>query len=174
MADPLLKTDATKDNLIEQVQDLQERMDQLERFALTEEVMTAENYGWVSSAWQKDPLRLGYSGTVSETLSDTALSSGSNNINGTAVPAGEIHVITNVSCAYLGTVSGVRLLPAVYVNSEVVYIDEHNSITSGQNYQTQGYFVLAPGDYIRLQIEGATATDDGYLKFSGFRVDIDQ
>ncbi len=45
MADPLLRADASKDNLIVQIQDLQERMDELERFALTSQSVLANKIG---------------------------------------------------------------------------------------------------------------------------------
>ena len=41
MADPLLQADASKDNFIEQLQDLQERLAELERFALTSQDIVA-------------------------------------------------------------------------------------------------------------------------------------
>ena len=45
VADPLLQADASKDNLIEQIQDLQERIDELERFALTSKNILASKIG---------------------------------------------------------------------------------------------------------------------------------
>ena len=45
MIDELLKADATKDNLIDQIQDLQERLAELERFALTSQNILANKIG---------------------------------------------------------------------------------------------------------------------------------
>lgn len=45
MADPLLKADALKDNPAEQIQDLQERLAELERFALTSQNILANKIG---------------------------------------------------------------------------------------------------------------------------------
>ena len=41
MPDELLKVDSTKDNLIEQIRDLREKIDELERFALTSQDIVA-------------------------------------------------------------------------------------------------------------------------------------
>ena len=41
MIDKLLKVDSTKDNVVDQIQDLQERMAELERFALTSQDIVA-------------------------------------------------------------------------------------------------------------------------------------
>ncbi len=48
----------------------------------------ARNYGWISANWQKDPLRIGYSGQVVQNASNTNLPAGTSNLNLAAVPAG--------------------------------------------------------------------------------------
>ena len=134
----------------------------------------ARNYGLVGGAFQKDPIRIGYSSTVAEALSDTNLGAGPNNLDSTPVPEGEIHIMTNLAFQYAGTITGVSLMPSVILNSGVYPADYKTPVVSGAWYIVQGWWVLRKDDWVRLNIVGATATDDANLRITGFRVDIDQ
>ncbi len=134
----------------------------------------ARNKGWVSAAWQKDPLRIGYSGVIRGFFSNTALAAGTNNIDGTAVPAGEIWRLDNISVSYIGTVTNVRLY-AILLSSAVEYLlYEQQPPVSIQEYDRQGNWILEPGEKIRLKVVGATLNDDAFLQYVGMRIDIDQ
>lgn len=132
------------------------------------------NKGWISSAWQKDPIRFGPSGIITEAINNTTLSAGSNTLASTAVPSGELHVITNLAVMYSGTVSGVTMTIQMNHDGSGYQIFYQNSITSGQYYDKQGWWVLDASDNIQLIINSATLNDDAYLRLIGFRIDIDQ
>jgi hypothetical protein len=133
-----------------------------------------ESLGYISGAWQKNPLAFGLSAAVYRTWSSTTLAAGDNTLNDSAVPAGEVWVITNMAARYVGTFATVHLR-LVIVNGGVGYVQfeidpPHNDHIEGQ----QGWWVLFPGDNLRLFITGATLNDDAFAYATGFRVDIDQ
>jgi hypothetical protein len=138
------------------------------------EELLGMNKGWIGGAWQKDPLRLGFSAQRLINASDTALGAGANDVDSGSVAAGELWVITNIAVRYAGTVAGVVLTPGFYDGSNLFPVGEERSITSGQWYAYQGEWILVEDDVLRLQVAGATLNDDAYIRASGFRVDIDQ
>ena len=154
---------------LEKLNELERRINHLERL----EHNMANNHGYIGGAWQKDPIRLGFSAQRLINQVNTNLGDGTNNLDSASAAAGEIWVITNVAVRYLGTVAGVVLKPGLFDGTNNYYFNYHASITSGYWYTTQGEWILKEDDVIRLAIEGATATDDAYLRGSGFRVDID-
>lgn len=140
---------------------------------LAAETIGAQSYGWISSAWQKDPLRIGLSGRVAETWSNSALSAGTNNVDDGAVPSGEYWVVTNFAWAYVGTVP-TAIRRGILVSSSPYWLDEVTSIASNIRNGLQGYWVLSPGDTLRVTVLGATLNDSLSAFALGFRVDIDQ
>lgn len=153
-----------------QINQLKDRLDELER----QEYAMAQNHGWVGAAWQKDPIRFGYSELITEGVDNTSLAAGSNNLDTGTVPAGEIWVITNIAIRYDGTVSSVSLTVALIIDTVLMGIFGQKPPVSTVWYDRQGWWVLDAGDYIRLEVGGATMNDDAYLRVVGFRVDIDQ
>jgi hypothetical protein len=135
-------------------------------------LVQARAYGRIGGAWQKQPLLFGYSATVLETWSDDNLASGSNTVDSPVVPAGEIWVITNLSMRYVGT-------PPTYIEMRLrsgtsdYPLFRQLAPTTAQTHDRQGWWVMAPGDLLRVGISGATAGDDLYASATGFRVDID-
>lgn len=140
---------------------------------LAGETIGAQSYGWISSAWQKDPLRIGLSGVIRRSANNTNLSAGANNVDDTAVPAGEYWVIDNFSLLYIGTVPTL-ILWAIVSSAAQYVLSEVQSPTASHWYGLQGRWVLGPGDQLRARVIGATLGDDLYLNAVGFRVDIDQ
>lgn len=139
---------------------------------LLEDMMA--NKGWFNSAWQKDPLRFGYSGLIYESIADTNLGAGTVSVDSAAVSPGEIWVITNIAVSYEGTVATVEMQMQIDHNGTRHTVAEFGSITSGLFYDRQGFWVLDTSDFVRLSITNATATDDGFLRIIGYRVDHDQ
>ena len=133
-----------------------------------------KSFGWVNGAWQKNPLMFGYSGTAKNEVNDTALAAGNNNLDGAAVPAGEIWVITNVAFRYNGTVTGVTLTANAQMDGTAYQIFGQNPPVSNVWYDRQTYVVLNEGDYIWLSITGATLNDDAHLRMFGFKVEVAQ
>src|SRR5512139_2034280 len=112
----------------------------------------ARNLGWVSATWQKDPMRFGYSGQVVEAVVDNNLDAGDNTVLSTSVPAGEVHVITNIGITYAGTVAGVALAVLMNLSGVASRLFGQAPPVSVQLYDRQGWWVLAPGSYIYLAI----------------------
>lgn len=133
----------------------------------------ARNYGLVSGAFQKDPIRFGYSGVVARFWSNTNLAAGTNDVDDSAVPAGEIWIITSFAFNYIGT-SPAQCRRTLVIGGTVYRIDTVQTPTSNVIYGLQSWWVLEPGNYLRVSTTGATATDDLYCYATGFQVDIDQ
>ncbi|NIP56244.1 MAG: hypothetical protein GWN77_09460 [Gammaproteobacteria bacterium] len=131
------------------------------------------NKGWISSAWQKDPLRLGYSGKIDEQVSDTSAAAGNNTLSGTDVPSGEIWVIDTVSAVNVNT-DPTKI--SIYINTTTGNVTLAEGWTPGINHFViaLGQFVLHEGDSIDAVFTGCTLNDDIYLRYNGYRVDIDQ
>lgn len=129
--------------------------------------------GWINAAWQKQPLIFGYSGDILRLASNTNLAAGTNQVNDSAVPAGEIWVVTSLSMAYVGTVpTSIRLS---IVAATVAYrLFQQNAPVSDMAYDRQGYWIMQEGDNLRCTVLGATAGDDLFFWVNGFRLDIDQ
>lgn len=160
------------ENLVElqrQINKLKKRVNDLE----TMENGMAHTYGYVGGAWQKDPLRLGYSAQVARTISNTSLAAGATTVDDTAVPVGEIWEMHVIAIQYTGTVSGVVIQALVVNGTTSQPVLEQRAITSGQWYIWTGKLIMKEGDYLRLAISGATLNDDGSLRAMGMRVDID-
>jgi len=154
------------EELQRQIYKIKRKVNDLERL----EHAMAQNHGWIGAAWQKDPIRLGYSGTVRNSVSDTALAAGTNTLDSGAVPAGEIWIITNITVKMAsGTINWLE----VYMSGTTHSIF-YQAPTTGIPYSRQGYWIMEPGDYMRLLILNATLNDDAYMSLIGHRVDIDQ
>ena len=156
-------------DITEQLRTLEKRVAFLERL----ENAMAQNHGYIGGAWQKDPIRLGYSDVVRRAWSDTNLSAGANSEDDTAVPAGEIWVITNIAAAYVGTMTNVTLKFIVYSSATEYRLCEFTGLTSGVWASWQGEIVLEPGELLRVGVANATSGDDLYAAAVGWRVDID-
>lgn len=139
---------------------------------LTSPAIQANSHGYISGAWKKNPIQFGYSDTIQRTMSHTNLSAGSGTLADSAVPAGEIWVITTISFTYIGTVTGVRLRPDIVAGGVGCPLLEQEIAMSGKFYGFQGWWVLEEDDYLQLSISNATAGDDVYYFAIGFKVDI--
>lgn len=111
---------------------------------------------------------IGYGGLIGENLSDTSLDAGTNSLIGTAVPAGEVHVVTQVAVLYTGTVPTKVLIAPVGTPGTPVYLEQW-SPASGQWYYSSINVLLQEGDYIGCTVTGATAGDDLFFRYSGYK-----
>lgn len=128
-------------------------------------------WGWDGSAWRKLPLLWGFGGVVEEKVQDTGLDAGDNNLGGAAVPAGEIWVVTSASCLYVGTAPDKMRIYAVGLASALPLLEE-TSVVSDVFCSWSGTAVLQEDDYVRLWVKGATAGDDAYLYYAGYKMKI--
>jgi hypothetical protein len=128
-------------------------------------------WGWDGSQWRKLTLQFGYTGIYVSQVVNTNLAAGTNNLSDTAVPAGEIHVITNILIRYVGT-PPTQIAARIVSGAVIVDLFVVRSPVSAVSYDRQGWWVLGPGDVLRLSITGATATDDALIDIAGFRMTI--
>lgn len=134
--------------------------------------LTVGLHGRISSAWQKLSMLWGFSDYLSEGLVDTNLSAGFNALDGTVVPSGEVWVITTGAIMYVGTSpTAIQIVPDV--NSVACPCLYQASPTSAIWYCVNGTFILAEGDKFRARVDGATAGDDLYLRYNGYKMEVD-
>jgi len=129
-------------------------------------------WGFDGNVWRKLQLLFGFGGIVEEALADTNLDAGTNYLNGAAVPAGEIWVVQNITVRYLGTAPSQML---VIVNGLASGLSLLNVANPSQDfwYTWQGSCILQEGDYVRLIVYGATAGDEVYFRYAGYRMEIE-
>lgn len=126
---------------------------------------------WDGSEWRRQPLLFGFSEVAGESLSDTNIGAGTNNLDGAAVAAGEVMVVQQVSCRYDGTVPSSMLVIPSGTPSAVVVLFE-TTIVSASWYLASCFLVLEAGDFMRVTVHGATAGDDLYFRYAGFKMSI--
>ena len=130
-------------------------------------------HGWIGGAWKKAPIPFGISGSVYRFWMNTALAAGNVVVDDTAVPAGEVWVITRIGKRYDGT-SPTNFNSAVISGAISATVSEQFAPVSAQWYFDTLNLVLFPGDILRVGIVGATLNDDLYASAAGYRIDIDQ
>lgn len=132
----------------------------------------ARSYGFYSNAWQKDPLRLGYSGRGSEEQFKLNATAGFDVLTGSAVPPGEIWLVNAVSANDLNTALASIGLVAKIAGIDV-YLANIKPVGAGIPIAWSGQVVLAQGDTLSGAYFGTVLNDDLYLDYAYVRVDID-
>lgn len=133
----------------------------------------AQSYGYISSAWQKNPITFGYSSILIKQFVDNAPSGGSPGLTGDTVPAGEIWVITNALIRGIFT-SAVSIRFLIYDNSVGAVSWVVANPGSLIHYDRQGYWVLPPGGSARMDLLTSVGATQLIMWISGFIIDIDQ
>lgn len=131
------------------------------------------NRGWISGAWQKDPLRLGYSGKEEEELTIGSASTGTNTMTGTAVPAGEIWILEAVAAVDLTNAPARIMIGAIMGGLATRFHRDENPV-AGVDSGWTGQVLLEPGDQVSVQFHGVTSGDSLRARYSARRIDIDQ
>lgn len=130
-------------------------------------------HGWYSSAWQKAPIPFGVSDSLAEFYSDTNLASGSVNITGDTVPAGELWVVTRSGMRYDGT-SPTEILSILDGSALSFIYDQQLSPVTNTWYYCTVQLIALPGENLRWRVNGATAGDVGRFTYGGYKIDLDQ
>jgi len=130
-------------------------------------------HGWIGGAWQKNPLQMGYSGQIAERVVEANGTGGSVALNGSAVPAGEIWVVTNIAARDVNTNPAAMLFQFV-VGGGGMGVAAQAAPGANVSKGFQGTWILKAGDNVRVTMTGTALNDDLYLWFTGWRVDIDQ
>jgi len=114
----------------------------------------------------------GYADVLLSAKSEINLAAGANDLSLAAVPAGKVHVYTNIAITYFGTVAAVVLAVQIVDGVSTYTLFMQNPPVTGVSYDRQGTWVLEAGQHLNLHITGATAGDDAYLEAAGFVVDL--
>lgn len=131
------------------------------------------SHGLIGGAWQKNPLLLGYSGDQSELVFDNNATAGTNSLNGTVVPAGEIWVVQAIQARDKDNAIDVIKLIASVNGVDVIVAQLVNPAADLSCFYA-GALVLSEGDKVWTQLKGCTLNDDIELKYHAYTVDIDQ
>jgi hypothetical protein len=152
--------------------ELQQKLETADLELITQ-VLSSGPHGWISGAWQKNPLLFGYSGFKGQYKENLNLAAGVNTIFSDIVPAGEIWVFSAMSFQYTGIVpTAVNIQISDGATFHIVY--SVLAPVSTALYATQGVYVVPVGGRIAWQALGATLNDDLKCWAVGYRVDIDQ
>jgi len=129
-------------------------------------------WGFDGNVWRKLQLLFGFGGIVEEALVDDDLAGGTNALYGSYVPAGEIWIIQNAGIYYLGT-DPTRLQILASGLAEDVRLLYESSPSSDVWYCWGGTCILQEGDRVGGLVNGATAGDDLYFRYAGYKMEIE-
>ncbi len=130
-----------------------------------------QSIGYVNGAWQKQPMGLGYSASVSKQIIQAVVGAGFEHIDGDAVPVGEIWIIEAVGGLYIGTVPTWFIL-SMWNGSVYFNLKEEMPPVSTRWITVQSPLTLKAGDSMRAIWTGGTAADSAYLQYWGRKVFI--
>jgi hypothetical protein len=128
-------------------------------------------HGYISGAWQKNPLSFGYSGQVAQQVANNDAPAGDNQLNGTAVPAGEIWVITFMSGFDIETnPTSVDLYAIIGGTGMPIAVQK----LPGANvpFGIVCNIVLKQGDYAQCIMRGCALHNHIYFSYGGYKVAI--
>lgn len=135
--------------------------------------MRVGDHGYIAAAWQKQPLQLGFSDTISGQVYDVDAPAGTNSLNSTTVPAGEIWVINVISIVDLDNAPSLMQI-GVTVGGISPYLITVTTPVAGLWEVWKGSVVLAEGDRIFSNLFAVTLNDSIALRYAGIRIDVDQ
>ena len=137
----------------------------------TEEYFKDGIWGWDGSQWRKLGLLFGYYDRLAAQVVNTSAAAGTNMLTGTAVSAGEIHVIQAIAAIdynstttriYVSATGGVITIPLA---------DEYSVAAEHWVIKTVN-IVLKAGDCLNCIFYGCTAGDDLYLRWWGYKMKV--
>jgi len=112
---------------------------------------------------------VGFSGIVEEALINKDLLAGTNTLNGSAVPVGEVWKVTAATIHYSGTPPSALFIMAVGLADELMIL--HKPSPSSETwYFWNGEIYLQSGDYMCGVVTGATAGDDLRFRYAGIKM----
>jgi hypothetical protein len=139
---------------------------------LADQNIQAYAHGYVGAAWQKDAMRVGYSGTVSELKTDLNASAGNNTLASTAVPAGEIWTVQAIHAYNLNRAATTINIYAT-VGGIAVYLATGAPDAVSLMSHWSGAITLEENDTLSALFTGTVLDDDLYFGYLGMRTDID-
>ena len=127
---------------------------------------------YTGSAWVKSNLLWGYNDVVSEAVDDLNLAAGTNSVVGATVPAGEVWIVSTITGVVVSATASILNL-FITVGGIDIIIKAVTPPTSGAVYLETGQFVLKAGDKVFIRVFTATAGDDAYLRYAGYKMRLD-
>ena len=135
-------------------------------------LLQAQAYGYVGTAWQKQPMMFGYSDILRIREVEPNAVVGTNTLDSDAVPAGEIWIVTMLR-GYDATSAISSSNIGVLTSGTTYSVDDKIAPGAGVTANYDGFVVLQEGDLIRWRGWGCTLNDDLYLVALGYKMDID-
>lgn len=158
---------ATIITAVEKIDDLRGALDSVGTDEL--DVNIEESVTLTVQAADGDKL-ISFESVIAEEVEDTNLSSGTNDLDGTAVSSGKLLRLLGCSVKYFGTVPTVIRVRTIGLASGMVILEQPAPV-SGRWYPWIGEVYLEAGDLVRLEVGGATAGDDATLRYTGLQMD---
>jgi len=132
----------------------------------------AQGYGYDGSAWKKQGMIWAYKDTYNEYVSDLSTVAGTVTLQGTAVPAGEVWVITGLTA--VGYSASMNQLAVGFISAVgTFFADNVLNPINGQLYPVKVDFRLNVGDYVFVNFYNLTATDGIHLYMWGYKMKVD-
>jgi hypothetical protein len=129
-------------------------------------------HGYYGGGWQKNPLQFGFSDRLADGFYNGDLAAGYSEFTKGTVPVGEVYVVTWCTLAYYNSVPTRVELAGMFGTFGVDLINV-SSPADGVTYTRLVNAFLKAGDYFRLRIYGATLHDIVYVKWHGYKMDVD-
>jgi hypothetical protein len=130
-------------------------------------------HGLIDNEWQKSPLPFGASDTVGRDVNTSSAPSANYTVSDTPVPAGEVWVITNLSTIILGTAPAILRAWVVLNGVDTVIFGLTPPVVSTY-YDRQGWWVMFPGDYLKIEQIAGTIGNAFFLYGTGFLYETDR
>jgi len=128
-------------------------------------------WGWDLTQWRKLAMVFGFSAGLGEQIYDADADAGTNVLNGTVVPAGQVWVIEFISCTNRQRIC-TYILHTVVKSGITVAIYEGVQAAADRYTIWSGRITLAAGDYVSCHYYGCTAGDDLLLRYGGYKMYI--
>jgi len=127
--------------------------------------------GWDGSAWRKLPLLWGYSDRYSEKESEDNVAAGTHYLSFTAVPEGEVWVITAYT-AYCTTANPSSLRLGVIQGGIELFLAQQIPTVAGVLLPMTGQLVLRKDDYLRAGFLSCALNDDIRAFACGYKMKV--
>jgi hypothetical protein len=133
-----------------------------------DQVVKARLSTYDGAAWRKQSVIPAVEDTVSGLVGSSDLPAGTSTLNGTAVAAGKVWVITHLAMYYTGTITNVQIYTWLRIDGVSYDVFTIKAPVSALVYDRQGYWVLGASDYVQAYVSGATLHNSFFVEYTGF------
>ena len=113
----------------------------------------------------------GYSDTYSEAVTEADVVAGNEAIVFSAVPAGEVWVVT-AFIFWSDQANAAFLQLIAHIGPADIIVDIDATVTAREPLKLSGSLVLAEGDYLKVYYQGASAGDDFFGRACGYKMKV--